>query len=56
MVPRLIRSLPFHDFGDGILGQPQFAADQAIAAPRSDECESFGGETVGFRSLPRLAA
>src|SRR6202030_2506780 len=36
--------------------QPQFAADQAIAAAFSDQGENFGSEAVGFRPLSGLAA
>ena len=32
---------PFDDFRDGILARPQFAADQATAAPGGDEGEEI---------------
>jgi hypothetical protein len=33
-----------------------FKVWRRASASSGDECENFGGETVGFRSLPRLAA
>jgi hypothetical protein len=45
----------FYDVGDGVLAQPQFAADQPIAAGLTHECEHLGREAVGFRPLAWLA-
>jgi hypothetical protein len=50
------RSVPLYDLKDGIFADPQFADDQTIAPARSDKCEHFRSEPIGFRPLLGLAA
>jgi hypothetical protein len=39
-------SASFGDIGDGVLAQPQFAADQAVAATLADERQHLWREAV----------
>jgi hypothetical protein len=53
---RLVSPGPPHDVDDGVLAQPEFTADQAIAPALGDEGENLRCEAVRLRPLPGLAA
>jgi hypothetical protein len=48
--------VPFDDVGDGVLAQPKFATDQAVAALLGDQGEDLRREAIGLRPLSGLAA
>src|SRR4051794_37629783 len=49
-------AVPFDNVGDGVLAQPEFATNQAVAAPLGDQGEDLRRETIRFRPLSGLAA
>ena len=52
--PWLMSSVSFDDVSNGVLAQPEFTPDQAVASALSHEGKNLGCRAVGFRTLTWL--